>query len=499
MARSVGEAISQGLESGLRIGTGLVDRRLAQERQAEQDRMAREDRGLAMADREERRTRQRRADGLAALDAQLSTLTAEGARFQPGDTSPEAQDWTRRFEAVQRQRGQTLADAGGYDFDADQREAQADIQLFQTAPDQAAALPPARRVRAIVAATGRPVGDFLRADGKPSKIGGAIQDFSLGLMNGDQLMMLASANTILGPELQKGVGAKSPHGGVIVGKAIERFDPNPNKPDEFIPTVRVYVRKDDDPAARAAEEWLRRTDPNAPEGATAYYLAPLTERRSTDPDDPVRSVSLGKTKQYLEALRVMEESLNDPAVAPEIMQSTGQWDQDRFLRARSQSGLAAKDREQAEKEIDTGLSRQLKRAQIRATEELGDQRQSAANWNDRRPAQPRGRSGGGGTPPRTRVQSTRVGTNGNILLIMSDGSVKDTGQKDASLGRAVANMISRMSKDSFEFRELPFEEQQQRALDMLGATLPQSATPAAAPAPGPAPAGTPDFSKLWKR
>lgn len=344
MAQSIGGAIAEGLESGLRIGTGLMDRRRAQERQDEQDRLAREDRQRNIERQDAEDTRRKRAEGLAALGSQVESLRAEGQRFTPNDTSPAARAWAQRFESVKGAHNRALVEAGGYDFEADEREAAADLKALNAG--QGASLPAARRVRAIVAATGRPIGDFLRADGKPSKIGGGIDDFANGLASGDQLMMMAGANTVLAPDLQRGIGQASPYGGTIVAKRVVGFDPAPGSTAEnprFIPRLQVYVK--DGKARSAADvkkiEQLRAQDPNAPADATGYYFAPVTEDRSSNPDAKVKLLDLQSSMKYLDNLRQLEELLNDPAVAAEVAQGAGEWDQERFLRARAAAGLSA--------------------------------------------------------------------------------------------------------------------------------------------------------------
>lgn len=502
MARSVGDAVAQGLESGFRIGTGIVDRRLARERQAEQDQLAREDRGLAMADREERRTRQQRADSMAAIEAQMRALKDE----EPGPDAPEADRvaFSRRYNTLRAAQMRSHTEAGGYDFDAEDREAQADIQLFQTAPDQALALPPARRVRAIVAATGRPIGDFIRNGDQPSKVGGSVQDFMAGLSSGDQMMMLASANTILGPEMQKGVGTPSPHGGTIVGKRIERFDPHPQKPEEFIPTVRVYVRKDDDPAARAAEDWLRRTDPNAPEGATAYYLAPLTERRSTDPDDPVRSVSLGKTRQYLEALMTAEQALNDPTMLADIQRGGGEWDEQRYLRARWSQQSRKLDEQRALQAIKTAGQIQVEAAKeslaepSRAADRASRERIAAAgNATTVRAASIRADGARTADGVGSRIQSTSTDSDGYMVGVFRDGStrrlVDANGQpiRSGEWSRRVDVLAAQLGRNGRMRRQYTPEQLRQIAEETLQGDQSDAASPSAAPGQAPQSVDTP--------
>jgi len=351
MASSVGEAIGEGLERGLRIGGGLRDRQRQQRRQDEQDEFERQDREMRAADRQigledrQRRlkrehdedARRRRTEGLAAVDAQLADVKGRLATVTDPNSAL-ARQLTGQHEALTTQRNRGLVAAGGYDFEAEQREAAADLEVLRSG--QGGTLPPARRVRAIASATRRDVGEFRRgADGAPSKIGGAIEDFRAGLGGGDSTRMLRGANVLLAPELQRGVGEASPHGGTIVSKEIVAFDPAPGATPEdpqMIPRLRVWVKgpqpKSDD-ERRALNRW-RAATPGIPEGATGFYFAPVTEDRSSRPDAPVRVIGMARGMQYLDGLRQMEEWVNDPTVAADIDAGLGQWDQRRFLAAR---------------------------------------------------------------------------------------------------------------------------------------------------------------------
>lgn len=509
MARSVGEAAARGLESGLRLSMDITDRRRQRERQDQADALAREDRAMAMedrsrslADQQRQREAQERAQRLQALDAQRAGLADEARGLGVSAAPADRQRIVGRLAGLQSARNRELAAAGGLDFEAEEQQAQQDIQALDAG--QGGALPPARRVRAILSATRRDIGDFRRGPGgEPSRVRQAADDFRQGLANNDPMMLLAGANVVLEPDLRKGIGEASPHGGTIVAKTVEAFDPAPDStPDnpKFMPRLRVWV-KGDPPRSKQEEAALkkwREANPNAPEGATAYYFAPVTADRSSRPDAPVKTIGVREGFEYLNRLLQLEEILNAPDAAADLDAGIAEIGPERYEQTLAALGIATGRPVKSEFRVMTpGSEGRVVTTDDRGQVSLGEP--IAGPERTFPPPRAGGGAGGAGGAGRIRVQSTRVGTSGNILLIMSDGSVKDTGQKDASLGRAVANMISRMSKDSFEFRELPFEEQQQRALDMLGATLPQSAAPAGAPAPGPAQPGKPDFSHLWKR
>lgn len=343
MASSVGEAIGDGLERGLRLGMGIQDHKRQVRRQQERDALETEDRALRLQDRQDQLTRQREAEREAAIGAQLEDVNAELGTLGPADAStPRAKLLTERSERLRGERNRRLVTRGGYDFQAEEREAQADMEALRAG--QGANLPPARRVRAIVAATGRNVAEFRRGpDGSPSPVAAAVDDFRAGLSGGDSARMLRGANKLLAPDLQRGIGEKSPHGGTIVGKEIVGFDPAPNgSPDDpqMIPRLRVWVKGPEpksDEEKRMLARW-KAAHPDIPEGATGYYFAPVTEDRSSRPDAPVRTIGMRRGMEYLNGLMQMEQWANDPAVAADIDAGLGQWDPQRFLSARAAAG-----------------------------------------------------------------------------------------------------------------------------------------------------------------
>jgi hypothetical protein len=504
MARnSVGGAVADGLESGLRLGLDLVDRKDRKRRQEQSDALAMEDRAFQRSERDQQLRRQSdedkrrtRNDRVTALSLQQADLAAEAKALGEAASPEDRQRIGLRLQTISRAKNEALTEAGGFDFDADERQAQSDLQALDGG--QAVDLPPQRKVRALLSATRRDLADFRRgADGQPSRLMKAANDFRTGLANNDPAMLLAGANVILEQDLRKGIGEASPHGGKIVAKQVEAFDPSPDStPDNprFMPRLRVWVKDDRKLSAKeqaALKKW-RAANPNAPEGATGYYFAPVTTDRSSRPDAPVKTIGVREGFEYLDKLLKIEEWANDPEVSKLLDDGIAQMGDERYRRTLEALGVPTGKTVKSELKMFTpGSEGRVVTTDDRGQVKIGD----PIKGPEKTFAPPRSWGGGGGGSGGLKVRSTRVGANGNILLIMSDGSVKDTGQKDASLGRSVANMIARMSKESFEFRELPPEKQQQQALDMLGATI--SSEPAPSPA---APAGSaPDFSKLWKR
>lgn len=350
MARSMGEAVSGGLESGVRLGLALRQDERQRRRQDEQDAFERDDRALRTADRQtahedrqRRLRREERGERLGALQGQEAAIRSELATLPAGDTSPRAQQLLERRRGLSTMVNKELVGAGGYDFESDEREARADAQLF--AAGRGGELTPARRVRALAASARRDLRDFRRGPaGEPSKVGAAVEDFGAGMSGGDTDRMIRGANVLLAPDLQRGIGEDSPHGGKIIGKEVVAFDQAPNStPDDpqLIPRLRVWVKGQapkNDEEKRLMARW-KAANPGIPEGATGFYLAPVTEDRSIRPDAPVKVLGMKAGLQYMNSLKQMEEWLNDPAVAADVEAGLGQWDQQRFLRERAAAGL----------------------------------------------------------------------------------------------------------------------------------------------------------------
>lgn len=353
MATSVGEAIGLGLERGLRIGTGLQDRKRNQLRQDEQDQFDREDRTLRLEDRQralrrqsEDDTRRRGAEGLGALDAQIADLQPQLAAVTDAN-SPEARTLAGRKEKLLAERGRRVQGLSGFDPQAEEREFAGYAEAIKQG--QGDRLNPKQRVQGM-AALGINLADYRRgADGAPSRIGTAIEDVRGGMAEGgDSALFVRGANTMLASRLAKGVGQPSPYGGTIVGKEVMQFVPVPGSTPEdpkMAAHLRVWVKGDPPKTAeekRLLNRW-RAANPTAPEGATGVYFAPATQGGGSGDNDLVSTFSMGKGFQFLDAQRQLEEWANDPAVAADIDAGVGQWDPRRFFAARGGQKLTTKE------------------------------------------------------------------------------------------------------------------------------------------------------------
>lgn len=324
MARSIGEAAAVGLTSGYDLALRTADFQARREREQRLDAAAEDESTY-------RRQRQQNADAVAALDAQGKMLTQEGISLANSKDPIAQEDYTRRFQEHNRVKSELLSKISGYDFAKEQKRGTEDIERLRAGETDGINI-----TRVANVATGRPVSDYLRADGQPSVVDTAVEDLMSGLEGGDQTRMLNGINILYAPELRKGVGTKSPHGGVIVGKTIVGLDPHPSSKDDdpaVVPRIRVWVKGDKDYSGPPI--------PGAPEGATGYYDAPLTKNRSSDPNDMVLPISLNQTLERVEKHLQFGQLLNSPEVMAKIQQemADGDFDEAAFQQALRQQGI----------------------------------------------------------------------------------------------------------------------------------------------------------------
>lgn len=337
MAGSIGEAAAQGLDRGFRFALDMRDREEQRARQKKLDDQVEQDR---------LRTQQRqdRNDKLTALTAQEAALRAEGEAMQaaPGGPTPEAmQSFTTRQQGLGAAKNQLLTEMGGYDFEKERAAGMEDIKALQGG--DLSKLKPGQFTRAITVATKRNPRDYLRVDGKPAAVETAAADFMEGMQGGDDQRMLRGLNVLFAADLANGVGEKSPHGGTIVGKRFDGFIPDPNSsPDDprIIPTIRVYVSNGKKEQSGDEIRSRRGMDPDAPEGATGYYLAPLTKDRSSRDDAPVRSIGMREGMDFIGNHMHLVELMNSPEAQRqlELDAQTG-WDPQQYVTALAQLGV----------------------------------------------------------------------------------------------------------------------------------------------------------------
>lgn len=334
---SAGEGAARGLESGFRLAMDFHDRQRRAEREARQDQRqatldqrATEDHALA-------RQRQQQQDDLRILDQQQAMLDAEGKAY--AEFTPEnrvKREWIKRNEAIKQARQGVLSgQRNSYDPTVPTQRAQAGMEALK-----AGRLDYFSQNPGVFTETVELTG-FTPVEYQP---GGVVEQgakaLTQGLETGDQDMVIKGANVVFRPELSKGIGERGAQGGTIVGKRIVNMVPDPNDPQRVIPTMRVYVNNGKPEDSGDEIRTRRGMDPDAPRGATGYYEAPLTQNRSADPNDLVKSVSikeaLDKVGQHMQMVQMMGTPEAQQLVQ---LDSTAVWDENKWDTALAERGL----------------------------------------------------------------------------------------------------------------------------------------------------------------
>lgn len=451
MARSIGEAIAVGLDTGFSR---------VQQYQAQRDAKARQDRldqqqetTLATA-----RQRQADADAIGALNQQEALLKDEEQGVidsgVPRDKAGEI-DFTGRVKSLRSARGQLLSKASGYDFTAQDKAGKDDLEAITSGKADPATLKPGQLLRVATVATGRDPGDYIRPQGGVAPIEKAGADVLEGLQARDMGRVVSGLNVLHAPELSAGVGSDSPHGKIVAKQIIDAVEAPNNKDQDnprVIPIIRVFVN--------SGKDFRGPLPPGMPEGSTGYYDAPLTERRSADPDDPVKSVGMKDFMTRLAAQMKAVELLNSPQVLAKLQEDQAAWNRGEYLAARSSVGAKAtksltttmtsipaggsllekttdaSGRVVGERRIEGNPkavaprragTTQEKIDAINGLVESGDLTEEEGDAAKKglaktiSTARPAGRSG---SDPAGTIQSTKVGADGFMVGVFRDGSVK---------------------------------------------------------------------------
>ena len=309
MARSVGEAISNGLESGVNMALRISESRDQKARQQRADEMQQQ----SLADA---RSRQQRADKLTALTAQQGAMAnevqaAESAGLQlPADRQASIAAGT---SAIKGRMNRIYAQMGGADLTAiDKRYSEA-LKGIKEGKVDPSSLPGAEFGALISQATGHSPKAFMRDGDNLSPIETAAQQVMQGLDSGDTDTVLKGLNVVLAPEVNRIKGKPSPHGGTIVGAEIAALYPDPSKKGgddpHLIPMLKVYV---DDPKSRG---------PRMENGATGHYMAPVTEGRDTGPNAKVKSISTSRGLEFIGNYLKLADQLNTPEGAAKMQEA----------------------------------------------------------------------------------------------------------------------------------------------------------------------------------
>ncbi len=315
MARSVGEAAAVGLESGFRLGMDVNQRRRDNERQDRMDQQAE-------MERQRQVQRQNDADALAAIGEQEKSHATEAQGMASLDTPPDEatqRAFAERGLALRTAKSDILKRRGGIDIEGAKKQGKVDLEKIMRA-GSAADVSGEELARAITTQTGRAHTRYLRGpQGEPSEVEQQGMSVIQGIESGDPSKALPGLNYLYQPQMLKGVGEKSPHGGTIVHKEIVDLIPDPRSTPEdprFIPTIRVYVRQDD-----------RGHGNEGRQGATAHYDAPMTKDRSSSKDAEVQSIGMTEAMDYIGQNMQIAELINQPDAQAKLQKpSASGWD-----------------------------------------------------------------------------------------------------------------------------------------------------------------------------
>lgn len=328
MARSVGEAAATGLEAGFRMARDVRnDEDRKAERKVEQDRLQSAE-NFRESEAVQNRMRQTKLDERqdveyqnqaaqqenAAASTDFSTAIAQYGSFDKAPPelqaklTKQAQSAGSAVDSAQSRRRELMADQA--------RQRGADIfSNLQAGRLKLDDVRPADLYMALTTQLGRNPNDLIGQDGQPSKLAQAVGDVTTGIETGNNGMLLRGSNVLFAPTLQKGVGGPSPYGGTIIGKEIIGMIPHPQNPGLVSPVVRVYVNNG---KAEASGDEIRARRSGMPEGApagaTGHYDAPITQNRSTDPNDPIKFIDMGQALDHVGQMGVLTEMLNHPEI-----------------------------------------------------------------------------------------------------------------------------------------------------------------------------------------
>ena len=180
----------------------------------------------------------------------------------------------------------------------------------------------------------------------------AIKDVQSALESQNMGMLVDPLNVLLAPQLARGVGEPSAHGGNVVAKKLLRVVPARDANGQDLPG-RVY------PIIRVV------TDIKGENGENLYYDAPMTVNGSTEAADRIAPISVAKFMDYMGNLGVVTQGFTHPAIASKVAQGEKEaaGEIDRWiteLRSVGKAGLAAKN--------PTGQKLQVARQMVTAGE-----------------------------------------------------------------------------------------------------------------------------------
>lgn len=327
---SIGEGAARGIESGIRIGQSFIDQRQREEdRKAQQalqaqqaaqqqedrafqrERMGIQDARLAAQDRRQALAdeRQQNIDAEQALGQEFADLQNEGKGLleQYGDFGKVPKDvgdsYAMRVAGTRARLTEARAKRYAPLVEQERQKAGQLWSRIQTGEVSLDQVPDADLVKSLTALTRRDVSDLMPIMGETNAAGlspiqQAGRDFATGAETGNDEMMINAANMLFKPELMTGVGGPGRDGSEIVSKKIIKLIPHPNDPTHFTPLLEVKVRRED--------------------GKVGTYQAPVTENRSSDPNDNIKTLSIQDGLERVGQLTTLAEALNQRGILAKL-------------------------------------------------------------------------------------------------------------------------------------------------------------------------------------
>ncbi len=476
MATSIGAAAAQGIESGFGLGLRMQDQQERTRRTQRDEQRQDEDRGLMLEERADQRARlakqdervaaqdkrvagqdarQQRLDQMKLLDDDLGLLKSEGENLlkQYGgyDKIPAElrDDYTQRTRTKRGERNTLRGEffqPSVQDAKKDAAEKWSRIQAGQMSVDD---LSDDDLVKTLTVQTRRNLNDFLEGpEGQPSVVRQGALDFEAGVETGNQDLMLKGINVLLAPELETGIGQDGPDGNEIVAKEIVELVPHPEDPSRVVPIVKVTVRRDD--------------------GAVGSYMAPITENRSSDPNDNVKTISLEEGFERVGQLTTLGAALNRPDARKRIEagQKKAGGQADEFLQQLYGIGGTMPKRKVKRENVNLGGTMLVRTSDAESGEIIGEERMPVTA---KPKARGEGDGGGAGKPPagyrfkangdleaipggpafakaESKSEKERAGQNAAIaqadrLISTIDSALKKVGMNTAGLGGAVLGKL----------------------------------------------------------
>jgi hypothetical protein len=230
----VGGAIAGGIQSGFEMGRQMdADNERRSQRDFENRRQTEIDK--ERVDQIQRtNTRQDTDDALNAVNGQIAdhAVTGAGLAHDYGGWEKVPADQQKAYAATANtlaaSRSGILRQKLKPVVEREQqwaRDISSKVATGQMSMDD---LSPADTVRWLQAGTSHPVGDLLRpANGGNSKIGQGVADATAGVQTNNSALTAQGANTLLAPQVGRGVGQTIEDGSVITAKKLVGFAPAP--------------------------------------------------------------------------------------------------------------------------------------------------------------------------------------------------------------------------------------------------------------------------------